>query len=83
MKYTDLTAVENIDREEMSKTTGGTTLGDILPNLVPGLGGGNWAKDIFGTTLGKVIQAASNSTGVPGENAGKSIAGVDLPPGLE
>jgi len=82
MKYKDLTTVECIDRDEMSKVLGGLSFGEFLSSRVPGIGRGNLVKEFFGISVGQAIQFLSDVTGYPGTNAGKSLNGVDMPAGL-
>ena len=70
MKYTDLTAVEGIDREEMSKVVGGA--GDN--------GYAGWVDGHFGTTVGDLytslctIQFSMCNGPVGGSPSGNPVA---------
>jgi len=93
MKYADLTAVEDIDSNEMTQIFGGEIpVGQFNSSHfagVPGFGRGTLAKELLGFPKpGQAIQFTSDLLGFPGNNGAKafvsSILGVDVkfPPGL-
>jgi len=90
MKYTDLTAVEDIDREEMRTVVGGDSFGQISGPFLASVRIGRallpFIKDEEAahqvTNLGQLIEVASDITGLQGNNGIKLVVGADLPPGL-
>ena len=93
MKYRDLIAVGELDREEMSKVVGGISWGQLIHGAVQGVGRAHEAGAIEGEeffqvkNLGQLTQAVAELTGYPGNNGPKKflsdlLGGVDVPPGL-
>lgn len=95
MKYSDLTAVEDIDREKMIKITGGQTVGQFTSTVVhfwgegianlPPVKAAEAANDV--TNHGQLIQVVADQFGLPGLNGSTALintfgADVKLPPGL-
>ena len=87
MKYTDLTAVEDIDRDEMTKVVGGESWGEFNRGSIQDAGTGRAhlpavlayeeANDV--RNIGQVIQdlrTVPNGGGLPGNNATKSAVSV-------
>src|SRR4030095_63373 len=90
MKYTDLTAVEDIDRDKMSRIVGGDSFGKISGAYLASVRIGRallpFIKDEEAahlvTNLGQLIGVASDATGLQGNNGIKLVVGANLPPGL-
>ena len=95
MKYTDLTATEDIDRDEMSRIVGGGDNSFGQFNSARILLNGEGRAHLPGvlaleeqngvTSLGQVIQVLQEPWGggaYPGTNTGKFHYGLDVPPGL-
>ena len=90
MKYADLTAVEDISCEAMTRIVGGTTFGEFNSSriLAEGERRANlsfikFREAFFGVpNLGQLIQFGSSVSGFPGNNTVKHSFHTDLPPGL-
>jgi hypothetical protein len=91
MKYADLTAVEHIGRDEMSKVVGGISFGEFNSSriLAEGEGRANlqFIKDteerVGVTNHGQLIQFGSDLTGYPGNVFVMVRFGTDVPPHFE
>jgi hypothetical protein len=98
MKYKDLTAVADIDRDVMDRIAGGfLSVGDVISANVPGLGRPHTPSALasmaalaeFGVdNFGRLIQYRADQYGYPGNNGViarvNDVFGLDvhLPPGL-
>jgi len=90
MKFADLTAVEDVDRNEMARVVGGVTWGEAVANRIAleGVGRAFWQGGIFGeeetgtNNVGQLIQARSEENDLPGNNGVKIRVDANLPPGL-
>ena len=95
MKYTDLAAVQDMDRDQMRKLTGGITAGQFTSTVIhfwgegianlPPVKAAEADNDL--TNLGQLTQLRSEQFGYPGHNgstAAINAAGADVkfPPGL-
>jgi len=98
MKYRDLTAVDVIDRDAMTKIVGGISWGEFNSNGIQGVGRAHlpdvkiYENNFDIKNLGLVIQSVGDSPigdGLPGNNAIKAAVNVlfdgqvQIPPGLE
>ena len=89
MKYTDLVALEDMDRDAMSKVVGGLKWGQFLSDRLHFFDEGRANLPAIKTSeetlgipnLGQLIQYSSDLSGYPGNNTAK-IGRTDLPPGL-
>jgi len=90
MKFTNLTAVEVIAREDMTRVVGGLKWGQAVAARIAleGVGRAFWLGVVFGeeetgtTNVGQLIQARSEENALPGNNGVKIRVDADLPPGL-
>jgi hypothetical protein len=91
MKYRDLTAVWDIDRDKMTRIVGGITWGAHISAGIHFYGEGfanlppNKALEaqLGLTNLGELIQFGADFVGYPGINGGKAFNNIDVPYVLE